>query len=203
MENFLLILVIVLLALVVILIAVMSFLGFKFLKLKEKSLHEKEVEKSFEPEVDLSLSTKTKKKKIDPELLNSLRAKKFDKAPNIYCVDHPEEFSNGKCAISGDSYCEHCLTKQGDIKIARKFLDLYLDNEWVEVLMIANENSNKDLKDRLFKIKKSLWENESLPVIVQGHYKINVEADEIEEFIVVLSRVDDLNYVKNELDFLN
>jgi len=185
----------------------MAILGFKFLKLKETSLQQKNPRTSStskkSAEELLTEILPVKNKKLDPELLTSLRAKKFEKAPNIYCVDHPEEFSSGKCAISGDSYCEHCLTKQGDIKIARKFLDLYLDNEWVEVVMIGNDKENKDIKDRLYKIKKSLWDDESLPVIVQGHYKINVEADEIEEFIVVLTRVDDLEYVKKELEFLN
>jgi uncharacterized protein YneF (UPF0154 family) len=206
MDNLLVILVIVLLISVIILIGVLAYFGNRFLKMKEleknnPAVNNQTLEKTKSEDIQID-SPKTHKE-ITPELLTALRSGKKENVHALYCSDHPEEVSNGKCAISADSYCAHCLTKQGDIRIARKYLDLYLDNEWEEIYMTPSDDKNTELKDRLFKVKKELWDEKSLPVIIQGHYKINIQEDEIEEFIVVLTRNEDKEYIKKELSFLS
>lgn len=198
MDNLLIILVIILLISVIVLIGVLAYFGNRFLKMKEQERLNPEIKVD-----DNKLESPETHKAISPELLSALRSGKKQETHALYCKDHPDEVSNGKCAISGDAYCEHCLTKQGDIRIARKYLDLYLDNEWEEIYMIPTDKKNTELKDRLMKVKKELWNNESLPVIIQGHYKINIQEDQIEEFIVVLTRNEDKEHIKNELSFLN
>lgn len=200
-TNLITILVIVLIIAVLILIAVLAYFGHRFLKLRELEAANKK-NPSVESAPKESKTQSRNKKNVSPEVLKSLRAKKEEAESSLYCVDHPEEFSNGKCAISGESYCAHCLTKQGDVRISRKYLDLYLDNEWEQVKMIPNNERNKDLKKRIMKMKKQMWEDEHLPVIIQEHFKINVEEDEIEEFTVVLSRVEDKDYIAKELSFI-
>ena len=197
MDQLLIILITVLITLMVVFIGLLAYFGNRFLNLREK-----------ENEASIVPHHKEKNKaddiqEIKPEVLQSLRATKKVKtpSPSLYCVDHPEEFSSGKCAISGDLFCEHCLTKQGEVKISRKYLDLYLDSEWVEVAMFLNSESSKDKKDRILLVKKELWDNEELPMLVQGHYKINVDEDEIEEFTVVFVREADKDFVKKELAF--
>lgn len=204
MDNkLIIILVIVLIIAIFILIAVLAYFGHRFLKLRELEAVNKRVavQKSIKKEKKLAQPAVIHKK-VSPEVLKSLRAKKETAQKSLYCVDHPDEFANGKCAISGESYCAHCLTKQGDVRISRKYLDLYLDNEWEEVKMIPNNEDNKDIKTRILKMKNEMWESESLPVIIQEHYKINVEQDEIEEYTVVLARVEDKDYVTKELSFI-
>lgn len=199
-NNLLIILVIILIVFIVVLIGLLAYFGHRFLKIRE--LEAKKVQSSTDQKTETKKKSSMIHKKINPELLEALRAKKEEAEHSLYCVDHPDEFAKGKCAISGEPYCGHCLTKQGDVRISRKYLDLYLDNEWAEVMMIPNDDHNKDVKSRLMKMKKEMWETENLPLIVQEHYKINVQADEIEEYTVILSRVDDLNYVKKELSFI-
>ena len=111
----------------------------------------------------------------------------------LYQSGHPQIVKN---YISG--LCNKLNEKNLDYQ-----LDLYLDNEWEEIYMIPTDKKNTELKDRLMKVKKELWNNESLPVIIQGHYKINIQEDQIEEFIVVLTRNEDKEHIKNELSFLN
>lgn len=205
MENLLIILVIALLMAVVILIGVLGYFGNRFLKLKENERHNNLNQKKTDTSADeLKIDLPITHKPIDPDVLTALRStgvkeEKF----SLYCKDHPDVVFSGKCAISGDAYCEHCLTKQGDIKIARKYLDLYLDNEWPEVFMVPSLPENEDLKKRILKVKSELWNEKSIPVIVQGHYKINVQSDEIEEFVVILSRNEDKDFITDELSFLN
>jgi hypothetical protein len=203
-SNLLIILVAILIIFIIVLIALLAYFGHRFLKLRELEAQNKNQPPKVTAETQEVLPKEKSviHKKISPELMASLRAKKKEAEASLYCVDHPDEFANGKCAISSEPYCEHCLTKQGDVRISRKYLDLYLDNEWTEVRMIANDESNKDVKNRIMKMKKEMWETENLPLIVQEHYKINVQDDEIEEFTVILSRVDDQDYVKKELAYI-
>jgi hypothetical protein len=69
--------------------------------------------------------------------------------------------------------------------------------------MVPTDKKNTEVKDRLMKVKKELWDEKSLPIIIQGHYKINIQDDEIEEFIVVLTRNEDKEFIKGELSFLS
>ena len=143
---------------------------------------------------------KFQKRKISPEVLEALRSTGEDKLKvnSVYCNDHPDAYSNGKCSISLEPLCEQCLSKQGEILIGRKYLELYLENEWEELFMIKQD---KDVKDRFIKVKKELWDNDQLPVIIQGHYKINVQDDNIEEYIVVLTRPEDKEVVKRSFEW--
>jgi hypothetical protein len=147
MDNLIIILIIALIIFIGILIALLAYFGHRFLKLREL-----EAKNGDRPKTTEASPLKTTMK---PEVLEALRAKKEEKKTSLYCVDHPEEFAKGRCAISGESYCEHCLTKQGDVRISKKYLDLYLDNEWVEVSMIPNDDENIDLKERILKMKKT------------------------------------------------
>lgn len=201
-SNLLIILVTVLIIFIMVLIGLLAYFGHRFLKVKElEAAKNISAYKSMATQKDSNVQ-QIEKRKINPELMSALRAKKEEVEQSLYCVDHPDEFAKGKCAISLEPYCEHCLTKQGDVKISRKYLDLYLDNDWVEVLMVPNDAHNSDVKERILKMKKSMWDSQSLPLIIQEHYKINVQDDEIEEYTVILSRVDDEKYVKKELSHI-
>lgn len=203
-TNLITILVIVLIVVILILIATLAYFGHRFLKLRELEAANRNIsaEQPIKKPIKKERKTQLIHKKVSPEILEALRVKKEEAEKSLYCVDHPDEFSNGRCAISGESYCAHCLTKQGEVRISRKYLDLYLDHEWDQVKMIPNNEHNIDLKNRIIKVKKELWDSENLPIIIQEHYKINVEQDEIEEYAVVLSRVEDKDYVSKELSFI-
>ncbi|MCO4755688.1 MAG: hypothetical protein KC478_14500, partial [Bacteriovoracaceae bacterium] len=170
--------------------------GHRFLKLKE-------LEKASSSET--VVKSKSEPQKFVPRPNNNgdiLKAIKTQLNPSLYCVDHEDMIASGQCAISGESYCEHCLTKQKDIKVAKKYLDLYLDSDWTEVAMIANVEVSQDAVDRIVKVKRSLWQERSMPMIVQGHYKINVQTDAIEAFTVIIVRKDDSDYIQKEISFI-
>ena len=120
------------------------------------------------------------------------------KVNSVYCIDHPENFSNGKCSISLEPLCEQCLSKQGDMVIGRKYLDLFLENEWIEIQMIRDE---KEIKKRYMDVKQDLWIKDSIPTIIQGHFKINVETDEIEPYIVLFAPEDQQELVRSKFTF--
>jgi len=190
MDNLVLILLITVIVLLVMFIGLLAFFGHRFLKLKEQNKVEEK------PVVNLNDASHEKKESISPKLLSALRSNdKTEFQSSVYCVDHPDVFSHGKCAISYDALCENCLTKQENILIGRKYLDLFLDNDWVELQMVKDE---KELRRSYINIKKRLWEQEDLPVIVQGHFKINIQDDKVEQYIVILSRQEDIARVRDE-----
>jgi hypothetical protein len=196
MDNLLIILISILILFVFVLIGLLAYFGNRFLKIKELEA------KSEGTKEKVAVQNLVDKNKVTPELLTALRSSSSEKAHSLYCIDHPDEFAKGKCAISGEFYCMHCLTKQGDVKISKKYLDLYLDNEWIEVSMIPNDENNLDLKERILKMKQHLWDANNLPLIVQGHYKINVQDDQIEEYTVLFARKEDEKFIKKELSFI-
>lgn len=118
------------------------------------------------------------------------------------CIDHPELPAKGMCNISDQPYCELCLAKEGDIKFARKFLDLILDNTWEEIFILNNEELGADKLNRLFEVKKHVWKLEDLPIITQKQFKINIENDRIEAYTMVSCRMEDKDSISLKFDFL-
>jgi transcriptional regulator with PAS, ATPase and Fis domain len=204
MNNLILILLIVFIGLLIVFIGLLAFFGNRFLKIKEASLiAAATIDSDPIQEVSLNKSVERLKEKPSQELIKALRSSNNFDAPSkkvnsVYCIDHPENFSNGKCSISLEPLCEQCLSKQGDMIIGRKYLDLFLDNEWVEIQMIRDE---KEIKKRYMDVKQDLWIKDSVPTIIQGHFKINVETDEIEPYIVLFAPEDQQELVSNKFTF--
>jgi hypothetical protein len=112
-----------------------------------------------------------------------------------YCVDHPTEVSVGVCSISGFRYCQHCLKVFQNIKFGKKYLNIYLSSEWEDFMTIAKTDGFEDVSPAIIELKKKLWENEHIPVIVQSHFKINLGDDSIEAFTVLKGRKSEINYL--------
>lgn len=194
METALVIVIAILAILVLGLFALSIVLVLKFLKLKEDS-------KNAEPQ---TLGQNIDSKQIPDEI-----KKAIDQAKSIgnnlvgrACVDHPELPAKGQCAISGQIYCELCLTKENDVKVARKYLNILLDSKWEHIFMLHNERVGADKINELMRVKRNLWEEQELPLITQKQFKINIEIDKIEDYTAVMAREQDSERVKRMLDFL-
>lgn len=113
-----------------------------------------------------------------------------------YCIDHPSEVSIGNCAISGNAYCNHCLKTFQNVKVGKKFLNMYLASDWIDFLIIPKKDIYEDVDINLLELKRQLWEQNQLPVIVQNHHKINIDDDKIESFTVFKGRKADLDALR-------
>lgn len=119
------------------------------------------------------------------------------------CVDHPENNAKGICSMTDDPYCELCITKEKDVRIARKHLALLLDHEWQSVHFINNEEVGMTKLNELYRVKKDIWQNEDIPLITQRQYKINIENDQVEAYTMVMGRKSDLTRLDDFLNFLD
>lgn len=194
MENLLLVIVILLAIILILLLVVVCYLLFKYLKLNDSQQNcVSQSEVSYEDKIPESI-----KKQIDAA--KSKRIKESIEGQS--CVDHPENPAKGKCSISGEAYCELCITKEKDVRIARKFLHLFLDNEWENIYFVEDMLVGEDKIKQLMQIKMDIWNNEGTPIITQKQFKINIETDEIETFTVVMTRPEDSESVKSKFSFL-
>ena len=186
MENLLLAIVIVLAVLVLGLFAMVGFLIYKMFQLKNNPVESSAT--TYAPEVADAIAQAQQYKDI---------------LVSQFCVDHPELFAKGVCALSNKSYCELCLTKENDVKVARKYLDMLLDSKWENLHMLNSAKVSADNLNQLFKTKKELWDLEELPIIVHREFKINIENDQVETYVFVKVREQDIETVTPKLSFLN
>jgi hypothetical protein len=187
MENLLIAVVVLLTIIVVGLLVIVSFFLYKYLKLKEDSLNSEKENSKYTPEIQ--------------NLLADLKSQK-EPTSDQFCVDHPELSAKGTCSISEEAYCELCLSKEGEIRLARKNLALYLDFEWEDCHIISDVEAGADTLNHLIKTKKDLWKFSEIPIITQKQFKINIENDKIEAYTVIKSRVKDQALVGSKLSFL-
>ncbi len=114
------------------------------------------------------------------ELLDSKG--QFVNKSNYYCKNHSENFADGSCMICGDMYCGKCLKSYEKLVFCREHFNFYMDNKWkiLEEVHVTSDNPNAGLD--LYKKKEDLWE-QSIPTIVETHYKINFGHDAIESIV--------------------
>lgn len=188
-----------------ILIALIGLIGYlvyfshRFLRLQESKKQEQEVENK-----ELSLEELVKSGKLTPELAKIV--KESEGKSNLeakLCSDHPDTPAFKQCALSGEYLCANCITKQRDTWVAKKYMDLFLDSNWEEFIMLANTEENQDNIQEILDRKRELWSGDNVPLIVQGHYKINVENDNIESFTVVLIRPEDRDKIQQALSIFH
>lgn len=186
MENLLIAIVILLAILVIGLLGVVVVFLSKLIKLKETNNGDRS-------------------KEISAEVMDAIEQANQNKSnvPSQFCIDHPELVGKGMCSISNEVYCELCLTKEDDVKIARKYLDLWLDFEWEDIFMVSNEVTGADKLNELIRLKKEFWHKQNIPLVTQKQFKINIENDRIEAYTMVKGRAEDRDLIKTTFDFLN
>ena len=116
------------------------------------------------------------------------------------CHLHPKEPSEGACAICGQYFCQSCLKSHGTLWFCREHLNLFLGSEWQEAHTVKSTPDNPEAGVEVVEFKNTLWVTEGLPLYVETHYKINVEGDLIESWIVLYSREFETEEIKKRLN---
>lgn len=193
MEKILFILVITLCVILIIMLGVVVYFLVRYLKINEKGAPtiEQEVRKSLKERMPAEVRERVK---AAEELSKGIVGQ--------FCVDHLENEAKGICSISGEQYCELCITKENDVRIARKFLNLFLDTTWNDTFFFNNKDIGKEKINELMRVKNELWHSKSIPVIAQKQFKINIETDDIETYTVVMTREQDQSEISSRLGFL-
>ena len=184
MNTLLMVIIALLLFIIILLLVAVSFLIYRYFKSVKKDPIR--VESKYPQEVQAVID----------------QAKSNEETSSLFCVDHPDLNAKGECAFSHEHYCELCLAKEKNVKVARKYLNLLLDSNWESICIINDEETGADRLNELYRIKKELWHNEQIPLIAQRQFKINIESDQIEAYTMVETRVEDKEKMSEALSFL-
>lgn len=181
MENILLTLVIVLLVILIIVLITAVLFAFKLLP----KLQDKAVSDNFHPEIKkrMSESQKLKEKLI-------LEAN---------CHLHPSEPSEAACAICDDYFCKSCIKTYENKNFCKEHSSLFLNYKWKDVFTLKSTPNDPEAGVRLVEWKKEIWKKESTPLYIQTHYKIDVDGDEIESWVVLFAPEIEADKIKSRL----
>ncbi len=181
MENILLTLVIVLLVvLIVVLIAAVLFAMKLVPQLKAKTPTD-----NFHPDIKKRIS---EAQKIKDKLI--LEAN---------CHLHPSEPSEAACAICDDYFCKSCIKTYENKHFCKEHSAYFLNFKWRDVYTLKSTPDDPEAGVRVVEWKKRIWKDESIPLYVQTNYKIDVDGDQIESWVVLFSKESDSEEVKKRL----
>ncbi|HXH73968.1 MAG TPA: hypothetical protein VNJ08_03335 [Bacteriovoracaceae bacterium] len=189
MENTAIVLIIITNLMLVLILGTLGFLIYKLLKNQGKATAEAAAEKK---ETD---------KQYHPAILERMKALQMPvkaKRTDLYCPNHSDEPGEASCAVCDKLYCKACIRPYKSLHFCREHLQLIMRHDWEEVVTIKTSTHDPEEGVRLYDLKKELFEKEDLPTFVETHYKINVDHDYIETYLVVYAIKEKLPAAKEK-----
>jgi hypothetical protein len=130
------------------------------------------------------------------ERMNDMKKLKQKRA-DLYCPNHTEEPGETVCAICDKLFCNSCVKDFKSLHFCKEHLPLIMNFEWDEVFTFKTSTEDPEQGVRLYDLKKEIFEKEELATYVETHYKINVDQDFIETYLVVYSQKENIQRVKD------
>lgn len=196
MENTALLLIIVTLFLLVILVGLLSVVVFKLLNQKPMTSTTANLSPTGEaPHPDVS------KTEYHPEILKRIKdlEKLKPKKAHLFCPNHTEEPGEVTCAICERFFCKACIKPFKALHFCKEHIPLVMRHEWDEVLTIKTSTADPENGVRLYDVKKEIYEKSDIPTYIETHYKINVDQDYIETYLVLYSIREKVQELKSRL----
>lgn len=198
MENTAIILIAVTLLLLAIIIGLLTMLIYKLMKGPASPFVNPQVETGEAPHPDVS---KTEFHPAIVERMKELEKLKLKKA-EYTCVNHVEEPGEASCAVCDLLYCKVCVKPFKSMHLCKEHFPVVMKNEWNEVVTIKTSSHDPEEGVRLFDMKKKLFVEKSIPSYVETHYKIDVDHDNIETYLVLFALQENMDEIKRELNIL-
>lgn len=195
MENTAIILIAIALFFLVIIVGLLTILIFKLIS-KDKQINESQKMPTGEaPHPDVSRS------EFHPGILERIKTLEHikPKRSDLFCPNHPEEPGEVTCGICDKLFCKSCVKPFKSLHFCKEHIPLIMRHEWEEVLTLKTSTENPEDGVVLFEAKKRLFEEQNIPTYVETHYKINVDQDCIETYLVVLAISENVEKVKEHL----
>lgn len=117
-----------------------------------------------------------------------------------YCIHHKDAPSVGSCLICEEVFCENCLVDHESMHFCKEHFRTFAAYKWKQITDVRTTPDTPEDGLYIYKFKRDLWLNKSIPSFVMTHYKINIENDYIESFIQLNVREDDVEKLSNEIE---
>ena len=141
------------------------------------------------------------KSEFHPAILERIRGleKVKPKRADLFCPNHTEEPGETMCAICDKLYCKSCIKPFKSLHFCKEHLPLIMRHDWDEVITIKTSTHDPEQGVRLYDVKKEIFENDDLPTYVETHYKINVDQDYIETYLVLYAQKELIERVREKI----
>lgn len=195
MEQTALILIIITLFLLVIVVGILTVFIFKTFGTNKTSSYITETEPNGTPHPDIS------KSEYHPDILERIKGleKIKPKRAHLFCPNHSEEPGETMCSICDKIYCRACIKPFKSLHFCKEHLPLIMRYDWDEVLTIKTSTQDPEQGVRLYDVKKEIFENDDIPTYVETHYKINVDQDFIETYLVLFAQKESIEMVREKI----
>ncbi len=196
MEKLAILLILVMLFILIIIVGLLSVLVYKLLKAPADR-----VQVTGGVEADNQAHPDSTRPPYHPEILERMKGLQGVKnsRSDLFCPNHANEPGEVMCAICDQLFCKSCIRPFKTLHFCKEHLPLLMRYEWDEVLTLKTSTQSPDEGVRLFDVKKELFQKEDIPTYVETHYKINVDQDHIETYLVLFSVKDKKSDLQDRL----
>lgn len=195
MENTALILIVITLFLLVIIVGLLTALVYKLVKQGPTTVIKKEEDTGEAPHPDVSRAS------FHPAILERMKGLEAvkKKKTDHFCANHPDEPGEVNCAVCDTLYCTACIKPFKSMHLCKEHLALVMRHEWDEVLTLKTSTTDPEQGVKLYDVKKDLFLKEEIPTYIETHYKINVDQDFIETYLVLYGIRERVSELKTKL----
>jgi hypothetical protein len=200
METTALILITIALILLLLIVGLLAILIFRMSK---QSLQTQTVqtEQQVQPNQVVNMVGQESNKSFHPAIVQRIKEAEHirHKKSDLFCPNHPEEAGEVMCAVCDHLYCKACIKAFKTLHFCKEHITLLMNKEWEEVITIKTSPNDPERGVKLFELKKEIFQSEDIPTYIETHYKINVDHDDIETYLVLYSLKEEINKVRQKL----
>lgn len=192
MEQTALVLIAITLLLLVVIVGLLAVLIYKLFRQNNTIVNPAPVQTGEAPHPDVS------KTEFHPAIMERIKdlEKLKPKRADLFCPNHTEEPGEVMCAICDKLYCKACIKPFKTMHFCKEHLPLVMRHDWEEVLTLKTSTHDPEQGVRLYDVKKEVFHKDGLATYVETHYKINVDQDYIETYLVVFAIKEELERAK-------
>lgn len=195
MENTALILIIITLFLLVIIVGLLTVLVFKLMKqgsVSPTNVHPETGEASH-PDVSRSEFHPAIRERLKG--LETIKPRRSD----LFCPNHSDEPGEVVCGVCDTLFCKACVKPFKSMYLCKEHLPLVMRHDWKEILTLKTSTTDPERGVKLYDVKKELYQRENITTYVETHYKINVDQDYIETYLVLFGTAEEEASLKEKL----
>lgn len=143
----------------------------------------------------------TLKSEFHPAIIERMKEieKLKPKRADLFCPNHSEEPGETVCAICDKLFCRACIKPFKTMHFCKEHLPLIMKHDWEEALTLKTSTQDPEQGVRLYDLKKELFQSKNIPTYIETHYKINVDQDYIETYLVLFGIKENLAELKAHL----
>jgi hypothetical protein len=192
MEQTALILIIITLLILIIIVGLLTVLIYKMFRQSNTLINPPAANTGEAPHPDISRS------ELHPAILERMKSleKVKPKRADLFCPNHSEEPGETVCAICDKLFCKACIKPFKNLYFCKEHLPLIMKYDWDEAITIKTSTHDPEQGVRLYDFKKEIFEDKDIPTYIETHYKINVDQDYIETYLVMYGIKENLEDLK-------